>query len=419
MAAMQEGLRGDRCTGWTPPVYGMEGARPLDEAENPEDDEEMERLRKELRRLEELLSLDLLFKIGVLFYQGAFDWPIQEWCEDAAVDFGRGLNAIKTLPDVYVALRARACFEAQKFSDAVACYEQLFRTRNEPGDRLHIYNAITRCLDMSDDAPNLKIWFGRLLEEFPNEEEVHTRLAELEARTCNYSAALKHLRMEVELYPGQDDDWKISAILAISESSEDWEEVKANLKQMSAIWNPIVDLLRFHWPSFANMCEQAQEEWIAAFWIRGQASREDSRRLTLYRKAALSCATAAEIEIRNRIFIPFQKYVNGSTQLKAGIVSLVDPALQRFLMGGRPEALGEMANTLNSSVYGRHPLHSALCKFTSDFIPRFQAHIPTLRRIANFRNAATHSSTDAFDPDVMMEMCRTVISSIACTKAAG
>jgi hypothetical protein len=200
-------------------------------------------------------------------------------------------------------------------------------TRTERVDRLLVYNSILLSAEIGDKV-HLKACLHKFLQEFPEEPGLHTRMAELESRECNFGSALKHLREEVDLHPDEDDDWKTTLLLATSETAAKWEEVKAALKQYSPVWDVIVRLLQFHWPAFSRMSEQAREEWVTAVSIRGFAKGEGEQ--ALLRKAALSCAIAVEIETRNRVFVPFRKYISSKSNLKEDVSTLSDQVLRGF-----------------------------------------------------------------------------------------
>jgi tetratricopeptide (TPR) repeat protein len=317
------------------------------------------------------------------------------------------------LSDGYRALRARASFLAENYRDAAAAYEDLLqRTPKDSPERLRIYNSIELCYEMADDTDRLKDWLYKELEEFPNEAGLHNRLAELEARECDYRAALRHLREEVDEHPTEDVDWKISVILATSESSEDWDEVKATLKQVSPAWDSIQDLLKTHWPPFSHMCPAAQEEWVTGCWMRNFAPAGDRQRPGIRRKAALSCATAVEHEVRNRVFIPFQKHVASRPQLQRSAGDVRDNVFREFLLNGRSLGLGEMVAILARHVNATDQIGRAFQAFVAQYAPRLRDRQHQMAKIVAFRNPATHLSTVIADPDLVMSLCLNVIENL-------
>ena len=224
-------------------------------------------------------------KIG-LAGGNAAGWE-REWCEDAATDLSRGLKELPTLPDGYRYLLARALFLSEKFYDAAQVYEQLLQSTEKDNQRHQLYDSICLSYELSEGVSNLKVWLDKFLQEFPAEPEVHLKLAELEWQDCNYEAAIAHLRREAELHPGEDLDWRASALLAQGESAESWNAAKTALASVPD-WGSLIEILRFHWAAFDRMSQTARDEWIAGAWISSFGPTEDRRKPTMVRKATLA-----------------------------------------------------------------------------------------------------------------------------------
>jgi len=127
---------------WVAPLYALR-------------DRKADNLQEELVGAIESLELTAMFLLGMAG-GNAFDWK-REWCQDAALDFSRGLSGLRELPDAYRALHARAAFLAENYHDAAMSFEQLLYSRTERTDRLNLYNSILLSLEVVNDVRRYEV----------------------------------------------------------------------------------------------------------------------------------------------------------------------------------------------------------------------------------------------------------------------
>jgi hypothetical protein len=385
---------------WIPPKIYLDGDRPVDE----------------------LLALTLLQRLGVCHLRPAVtfdDWR-REWMEDAATDLKRALSAMPQLPIAYQLIRARALYCAGLFREAAECYVGLLPRVAPAGDtgRFGLQRSIVLSFKKAGDLLKAKTHVEAQLREFPTAKGLRIELAEVSARLeGSYERIPELLREELLVDPSVDADWRLSTILALGETQQNWASLKAEFRDQKQLSQSIEMLLREYWPTFGNLSGSSQEECLTAVWLRLFTPSSGQLGNAIRRNAALCSIRALEIEIRLRLFEPFRRVVVSDP----GITSFAnaktrDPVLgiiSVFVTSESKLSFGQMITSIKLSANNNDVLSSALYRYTRTHLATLLENVRQLEQLNRFRSPATHEAAQVSDPDEVRRICRRILERVA------
>lgn len=247
---------------------------------------------------------------------------------------------------------------------------QLLEAAGQPLQAAHAYQALAQ-----SQEPEVKWWLpffakkaARLYVQL-NEE----RLAEVILGKCSEDVEAQHELLKLLAKRGAPEAASLAKQLAASSQEEDWTiEMRLLLinRQRSSLEHAVK--MAAEWPSFPHLGTASQEGWTHALSFQLQAEEDAKDRGWHLGQAALHFSKVVEVELRERIFVPFRNQVAGTKE------SLEDEKLDRFIRREGALTLGEMVHCLLKDERLKSYLGTHCRQLLS---PRVQTLLKQLNRI--------------------------------------
>jgi tetratricopeptide (TPR) repeat protein len=333
---------------------------------------------------------------------------------DAANDLQKAFLSPSGLPYPYRAVLGRCHYCTGRFHDAAEQYGTLLQGQGQSGQPnagRRLFASLSLSYQQAGETERAKEILERWAREFPDEKGVYLQLAELEAQGTNYHRIAEYLRKEIEKNPAVEEDWKLSALLALG-ATHDTSKTLDVLRD-TPLWQPLYSVLAEYWPPFPGLAENAKDEWACGIAFIYLSALPESMRL---RKAAESCARAVEIELRDRIFRPYKQHVNERPSLK----SMAEQELRErtsgkfceFLVRDGSVTLGEMARILGRRGGVAEPIFRDFQAWLSGSQRRLMQSLQQLDPILAFRSPAVHEGLTKTNPMEVIRSCKIVMEAL-------
>jgi tetratricopeptide (TPR) repeat protein len=214
----------------------------------------------------------------------------------------------------------RCYFSLQQFHDAAEQYEHILQMVGDSSTRARLmrmcaHESLALCLRQAGDLGNAVQILRQCICEFPDVKRLNRQLAELYADIGDYVAAYEALQREVSLEPQLEQDVSTRIAMALGPIAKDpggtLRAVKQYLEAHPEVARLLDSLHRFHWPTFANLCEQSREEWCTGMYqLYCDSLRQAEFRPRLFEDAVKHFGKAVELEVRSRVFKKFREEVS-------------------------------------------------------------------------------------------------------------
>jgi tetratricopeptide (TPR) repeat protein len=333
---------------------------------------------------------------------------------DAGNDLQKAFLAPAALPYPYRAVLGRCHYCTGHFHDAAEQYSALLQTQGQLGQpKAHrkLFASLSLSYRQAGETERAKEILEQWAREFPGEKGIYLQLAELEARSANYHRIDECLRKEIERNPAVEEDWKLSALLALATTRDSSRALDA-LKD-TPLWRPVYTTLQEHWKPFRKLGETTREQWVSGLVLNHLPDLPEKTRL---RMAAESCARAVEIELRDRVFRRFKEHVveHASVKTKAenGLGYQPSSRLCQFLVRDGDMTLGEMVKILKICRRDEEPILRDLQNWISRMQGQLTRNLADVERVVAFRNRAIHENRIESNPADIMLSCRTIIEAL-------
>ena len=333
---------------------------------------------------------------------------------DAANDLQKAFLAPAALPYPYRAALGRCHYCTGHFHDAAEQYSALLQTQGQLGQpKAHrkLFASLSLSYRQAGETERAKEALDRWAREFPDEKGVCLQLAELEAQSANYRGVVEYLRKEMDRNPTADEDWRVSALLALGSTQEASKSVDA-LKGMP-LWQPAYTMLENYWSAFSKLGEGAREQWVGGVVLNHLLDLPEKARLRL---AAEACARAVEIELRDRIFRQYRKHVGERPALKSaaeqGLGDRRASKFCEFLVRDGSLGLGEMVWILRKSGSIAESIFKEFQGWLSRSQRRLMQSLGQLDPVLVFRSPAIHEGLTKADPAEVIRSCKAAIEAL-------
>ncbi len=349
----------------------------------------------------------------------AFDEWRQAWLEDAAVELDRAIRVLPDLHPVYRLIRARALYGANKFREAGALYEYLSKNMEDgfPEGRKGAHRSAVLSYKRAGALDEAKKLLTAELKSSPNTKGIRLELAEIEAQAGgSYDRVPALLREEMELNPSADADWKLSTILALGETQENWEALKREFRNQTNLNSGIEKVVSNYWTTLGNLTQPAREEWLTSVWLSSFTSSEGGLGRSALRNAALCCIGAVEIELRERLIVPFRS----TARTDASLLGLAEAhsnddqleLLARYVKYQSTLTFGQIVQSIQMAVNRNDPLSSALYRFARNVTPVVLEKTSRFEELNQFRKPAGHAGVGN-DAEVIIQTCKQLLEKLA------
>ena len=312
---------------------------------------------------------------------------------------------------------ARCRFSTGHFSDAAEHYEKgLTQSEYFSGHGQQLLRSVAISYSQAGDEVKAEQILQRLISEFPGQPEGYKQLAAIQAQRTDYKAAYESLRKAVELEPELESETGVRVGLAIGGALETSEELWAAVKPTNEVYQAITALLQEYWPRFASLDVKAQEEWIFGTWQLHFFPQQGQMKNMRQRKAAVAVATAVEIELREKVFSEFRKYVMSRQEFcsnaKAGLEEKESKPLCQNLIDNAPLTFGQMTYILRCTRRSSAPIFTEMASWLQRTHPNLTGRLSALSKICDIRNPSVHGNQVSIDPEGIRSDCKDVIDSI-------
>lgn len=328
-------------------------------------------------------------------------------------------SALARAPGLFVGYRAmlaKCYFAVADYHNAARHYEIILTTN--PSDLL--YRSLAACQRLAGDPGGARKTLLECLEKFPNEKGIHLQIAELESQEGRPDKVTEEIRKEMAVDPEVDQDWRISALLALGETDDASDKMLARMKADKESYDFIRSVLSEYWEPFSGMTGNAQERWVLATrWLHLGMSDRTMRHLHM-RAAAAEFAKAVEIMMLENVFARFRDHARKSPELNQmaheGLESKELQEFCRFIVWkNAPLTLGKMLYVLahwqeeTDTIYRRFGLWLEQCH-------RDVADLQKELDIVNsFRRPEAHGGKAKKNPEEITALCKKVIEVIVLT----
>lgn len=333
---------------------------------------------------------------------------------DSANDLQKALLALPDLPYPYRALLGRCHYCSGHFHDAAEQYRTLLQSQGQSGQPeagRRLFASLSLSYRQAGETDHAKEILEGWARECPDEKGVYLQLAELEAKGANFSRVAEYLRREMDRNPAADDDWRLSALLALGSTRE--SSKSADALKRTPLWQPVYTMLEDYWPPFSKLGEITRTEWVSGVVLNHLLDLPEKTRL---RMAAEACVRAVEIELRDRIFRRYKTHVAEHASLKAAAEQGLREHRARkfceFLVRDGNLSLGDMAWILSKIGSIPEPILKDFQAWLSRSQRRSMQNLVHLDRANDFRRPATHEGVMKSDPVEVIQSCKAVIDAL-------
>src|SRR5207247_1211098 len=174
----------------------------------------------------------------------------------------------------------------------------------------------------------------------------------------------------------------------------------------------IDSLLKEYWPTFLILSQQTQREWIYGTYQRN--CREDSLLQIAAQHAAVSFATAVELELKSRVFDKFREIELSKSGLPSSVSRTDKPEVRiihEFLNRDKI-SLGQMKCILKQARNSGETISKRFSDWVERNHPDIRRNLKWLESICEIRNLAAHSRIPVESANQMPSWCRTFLDAL-------
>lgn len=336
-------------------------------------------------------------------------------------------DGASVLSPVYRCILARSYFELgdDAFSSAARHYRELLHSDVHLlvtlGLKGNLYLVAARSARLAGQTTEAQRIIDGWQTELPADAAALRELAELQEQEGHPDAAAQTLwkASQLQSEPTPDLETKVAlAWGAIAGDAQVQDQLLAQLTgKFPGVWGLIDRICTAYWSSFAQLCNAAKDRWKRAVLLAYHVSAEEtSARLVLEESAITSFATAAEIELRLRVFAPFKEKVSESASLRqtaeAGLADRKLRVFCEYLIATGPLSLGAMARILRWSERADEEILSVFGTWLMECHPRVVGIGKAVNFVLEPRNLGSHGGLTESQLEEIHRACRNIIDSL-------
>jgi tetratricopeptide (TPR) repeat protein len=239
-------------------------------------------------------------------------------------------------------------------------------------------------------------------EEFPDEEFAYLLLARLHGEKEDTSSELKWYRKAADRFPRVSEDWPVSALLKLGETTSPVgaeEAVNSYIEAHPGALERIAFALGHHWEAFRCLDAESKDKWSAGVDIlhaqpHGGVSAGN---------ASHCFSWVVERALREHVFIQFKREYEGNPESFGGVSQRPERAdvFCQFLNGEKGLAFGEMLKIVQMSVRSTEPPFGTFAGWLASRRPLYYQRITHLDEwmMVDLRNREDHAKSKLITPE--------------------
>ena len=348
---------------------------------------------------------------------------------DAAGNLEKAFRRTSTLPILYRQILAFCHYATGHFYDAAKEYQSLLKAdeqhpvRGSEFLRL-LYDSAAAAHELAGDHARASETLNELLGRFPETPGIYMRMAEIASKQGRHDDVPELLRKELDQHPELDQDWRVSAILAIGGlTRSSVEQLIAELDKLDRSIDPrgeldllIKSMLLEYWPLFAKLSPASQDRWIKGMkLLHGQGVLK-----AMHAEGARNLALAVEHELSSGLFSPFKTELR-KTSPSVTVHEQISPWQRDFSLFLERDrwnlGLGAMFDSLRAAHRGRPEALREFGEWISRRYPTILTVLTAIKTelIVGVRNRESHASLVPVSREEALEaakLCQLVLESL-------
>ena len=352
--------------------------------------------------------------------------PCSELIRNAVSDLEGALSVNTSLPSYYPIMLGSCYFALDEYGNSARWYSNALPRSRDPSMRLALYRWLAESCKRLGAIETSAQFLTKCGEEFPTEPKIHRDLARLHAERGDHKSAFEALLQEKECNPQFGEEWIESLTLKLGGLVEINEEHQRRILAQTRAEYPrfrcvIEKLVAMHWPSLALLSGEAREEWLNAVWqLHFRPSDGEISRGAL-RNAALCAIRAVEIELRQRLFLPFREMASSNATFRSFAGDYRRSAsflgmICRFLANRDEITFGQMVGTVEFAANNNDPISTELYRFAKHYAPVVLEKTSSFKALNRFRTPATHTAVSTSGAEGAIDVAKKLLEKLAVTR---